>query len=222
MKQQLTRVVCACVCLFASGGTLSAQPISRLVERANLAEFMEKTQTQDNTSVRAALTMGSRVRIRSTAVQGRLKGVVLAVDESVVTLATDGGGPVVIPLTTITALETSPGRRRNWLKGAAIGAGAGLIMGLTAEVETTSYCSFSAAEKADYKADYYFGRTRVVFDTSAYCSRAAAVRDGLITSAIAGAGIGALIKTDRWTAVTLSVAPLARPGQSGFGLAVRF
>jgi hypothetical protein len=164
-------------------------------------------QGQDITSPRLVLAIGSRVRITSTAVQGRPKGLVVALDEGVVTLATDGGLPVKVPLASITALETSLGRKRNWLKGAAIGALGGLVVGLAAPVDSNDLLCGSSSYSANF------------------CSRGEAVATSSLGGAALGAGIGALIKSDRWGSVTLAVArPQGRLTQSAFGLAatIRF
>ena len=86
-------------------------------------------------SIGSALVIGSRVRIKSTAVKGRTKGFVVALDDRIVTLAKDGGLRVQVPMTSITTLETSVGGKRHWLKGLAIGAVVGLLSGLTAKLE---------------------------------------------------------------------------------------
>jgi hypothetical protein len=164
-------------------------------------------QGPDITSGRLVLAIGSRVRITSTALQGRPKGLVVALDESVVTLATDGGLPVKIPLASITALETSLGRKRNWLKGAAIGAVGGLIVGLAAPVDPNDLLCGSSSYSTNF------------------CSRGEAVATSSLGGAVLGAGIGALIRSDRWSAVTLTVArPQGRYGQSALRLVatVRF
>lgn len=160
-------------------------------------------QESHKTSVASVLAVGGRVRLRSTAVQGRPQGLVVALDEAVLTLATDGGVPVKIPLTSITALETSLGRKRNTLKGLGIGAVSGLLLGLALPVDPNN-------------CGYY---------SSNACSRGEAVSAGAVGFGLVGAGIGALIKNDRWSPVTLNVArPQARHGQPAFGLvlALRF
>ena len=160
-------------------------------------------QGPDNTSLSSVLAVGSRVRITSAAL-ARTKGLVAGLDESAVTLATDAG-VIKMPLTSITALDVSLSRKRNWLKGAAIGLGVGLIIGLTTPVDPNN-CVFSS-------------------NSTNECSRGAALGSGLLGGGLLGAGIGALITTDRWSAVTLSVArPQARYGRPSIGLvmAARF
>ena len=160
-------------------------------------------QGPDNISISSVLAVGSRVRV-TTAALPRTKGLVVALDESAVTLATDAS-VMKMPLTSITALDVSLSRKRNWLKGAAIGLGVGLIIGLTAPVDTND-CAASFSQPNE-------------------CSRGAAIGNGLLGGGVLGVGIGALIQTDRWSAVTLSATrPQARYGQRAVGLvaAVRF
>jgi len=158
-------------------------------------------QGQDNTSASPVLAVGSRVRITSTATPGRTRGMVQALDESVVTLATDTG-VIKMPLTSITALDVSLGRKRNWLKGAAIGLVGGLILGsLTPLAE------------------------RDVLNGSDGTTRGEAIAGGAFTGVLFGAGIGAVIRTERWSKVTLSAAqPRVQNGGRAVGLvaAVRF
>ena len=157
---------------------------------------------QDNTSVSPVPAVGSRVRITSTATQGRVRGVVGALDETVVTLATDAG-VTKIPLTTITASEVSLGRKRNWRWGAAIGLAGGLILG-----------SVSPLEEPD------------PFVGFAGTTRGQEIVGGALVGVLLGAGIGALVRTERWSAVTLiAIQPRdQRNGQRAVGLvaAVRF
>jgi hypothetical protein len=154
-----------------------------------------------DTALTAALVRGSRVRIRSSAVKGRPQGFVVALDDDVVTLANDGGHRVQVPVASITALETSVGRRRHWLRGAAIGAMVGLLVGLTAKLEPT----------LDRESMAVLGD--VCFGFQGFCSRGEAVRTLLPSFALLGSGIGALIKTDRWSDIALNATP--PPAESG-------
>lgn len=87
-------------------------------------------QEQTKEPLTSVLVVGSRVRLVSTAVQARPQGLVVALDEGTLTLATDAGTPLKLPTTSITALETSLGRKRNTLKGLGIGVATGLLLGL--------------------------------------------------------------------------------------------
>src|SRR6185436_5978071 len=121
------------------------------------------------TSPASLLAVGSRVRLVSTAMQARPHGLVVALDDRVVTLATDDGLPVRVPLASITALETSLGRKRNTLKGLGIGAAAGLLFGLAFPVDPNT-------------CGYY---------SDNFCSRGEAVSGGALAFGALGASVGA-------------------------------
>ena len=140
----------------------------------------------------SVLTVGSRVRVTALGFASRPAGMVTALDETSLALAIDDRIPIKVPLASITALETSMGRRRNTIKGLVIGAGAGLLLGLVMPVDPVT-CN-----------DYY---------STDFCSREEALFGGTIAFGAIGAGIGALIKTDRWSRVTVNAA-----GQVGVGV----
>lgn len=155
-------------------------------------------------SVTSVVAVGSRVRLRSTAVQARPRGLVVALDESALTLATEGG-PLKIPLNSITALETSLGRKGNAIKGLAIGAVSGVLIGFTAPVDPND-CGYEP------------GTTR---KNANFCSRGAALLGGVLVGGGMGAGIGALVKSERWAPVTLNLTTRqARDGRSAFAFVV--
>ncbi len=165
-------------------------------------------QAQDAPSGSAVVVTGSRVRVMSTVATSRLEGLVVALDYRVVTLATNSG-IVTIPLTSITATERSLGRKRNGLKGTAIGAVIGLVLGLTLSPEESGgLCGFNYGTGSPVK-----------------CSRGQAAGMMLAGGAAWGALFGALIQTERWSPVTLSAANAPTPsGRPAFriGVAVRF
>ena len=123
------------------------------------------------------LTTGSRVRVTSDVLERRLPGIVLAVDDSVLTLQPEGGGVVKVPFATVSRLDVSLGRRRNALRGLAVGALAGLLLSFTAPVDP-DFCSL---------------------DDPNFCSRGEAMLAATLVFGGIGAGIGALIRTERWT-----------------------
>jgi hypothetical protein len=161
-------------------------------------------QESARTSLGQVVTVGSRVRLRSSALQGQPRGLVVALDDNVLTIATDSGGlPVKVPLASVTDLEMSLGRKRNTLRGLGIGVASGLIAGLAFPVNAND-CGYYSSEN--------------------FCSRGEALVGGLFTGAVLGAGIGALTKGDRWSPVAIGVARAPGGGGSALGLsvAVRF
>jgi endonuclease YncB( thermonuclease family) len=157
-------------------------------------------QEAGRTSVASVVAVGSRVRLRSSAVQGRPTGVVAALDGDTLTMATDYGAlPVKIPLASISTLETSLGRKRNALQGLAIGLASGALLGLILPVDPDD-CGP---------------------DSTNLCSRGEAVSGTSLALGLIGAGWGALVKSDRWRVVTLNPArPQAQHGPRGVGLAI--
>jgi hypothetical protein len=127
------------------------------------------------------LTVGSRIRLLApTVVTGRIEGMVIQLDGRSMLVGANGRTPVSVPHQAITRLEVSTGRRGHALLGlgigAAVGAGLGAALGSTGCVPAVG-CGQS------------------------YSGGAAAV--GAVGGAAWGAGIGALIRTDRWSAVPL-------------------
>lgn len=155
-------------------------------------------QEQSNPLSGSPVVVGSRVRIRSTALQGRPRGLVVAMDDTSLTLSTDGGLPLKLGLASITSLDTSLARKRNTLKGLAAGALAGLIVGSRVAVDPNN-CGPQSTN---------------------FCSRGEGITGFSIVFGGLGAGVGALIKSDRWAPVTLSATPRAQHGKTGLGLEV--
>jgi hypothetical protein len=141
-------------------------------------------QEQTVSSPASTVTSGSRVRVRSTTVQGRIRGVVTDADETVLTIIPEGGGPLKVPVGSITGMDVSLGRHRNWLKGLGIGMAAGVALGFAMPVDPL-ICH-------DPTQTYF-------------CSRAEAIVGGTFLFGPIGAGIGALIKSDRWAPVSVGL-----------------
>ena len=155
-------------------------------------------QEQSNPLSGSPVVVGSRVRLRSTAVQGRPRGLVVALDDTSLTLSTDGGLPLKVGLASITSLDASLGRKRNALKGLAAGALAGVLIGLSFAVDPNN-CGPESTN---------------------LCSRGEGLVGGSIVFGGIGAGVGALIKSDRWAPVTLSATPQVDRRGRGLGLAI--
>ena len=173
----------------------SAFAISILLTAA--AASASAQEAGESSSLPSVIDVGSRVRLRSSVLAGQPRGLVVAKDEEVLTLATEAG-PLKIPVRSVTSLDTSLGRKRRTWEGLAIGAVVGALVGLGDKVDP-DYCgTFS---------DYH-------------CSRGEAVAVDAAAMAILGAGVGALIKSDRWSAVTLRAGPSLALGGGGAGASV--
>jgi hypothetical protein len=178
---------------------------SRIFSMAALvlaAAALAAAQEPPATTALSTLTVGSRVRVLSTAVQARLDGVVVEMDERALTVAPSGGLPLKVPLGSITQLDVGLGRRGNARRGLVIGLLAGLALGLAFSVDPGD-CGF---------------------ESDHFCSRGEAIAGGVLTFGGLGAGIGALVKTDRWAPLTMGP---PRPGitdarRRGVGVAVAF
>ena len=146
----------------------------------------------------SVVMVGSRVRLHSSAMPGQIRGLVAALDQNTVTVATDGGVPVKVPLASLISLDASLGRHRKTLKGLAIGTGLGLALGAIWTVDPD--------DCGDYSENY--------------CTRG----DALATNAAGGAAMGAIIgffiKRDRWSSVTLAPV-LPQDGSLGFTAHIR-
>jgi hypothetical protein len=139
--------------------------------------------------------VGSRVRILTPRYPEPIRGLILAMDGTTLNLTTDDHLPVTVPADSISGLEVSAGRKRQTQKGLAIGVlvGAALFALLPLDEE---YCEYSGI-----------------------CSRGHAIAIGALSGGLWGAGIGALIKTDRW--VPASIPGWTMPAQGtrvGFSL----
>jgi len=148
------------------------------------------------------VAVGSRVRIEAPTVLrgGRLLGIVAASDGRSLTLAPDGGVPIVIPREAIETLEVNAGRQHSsFLKGTAIGAGFGALFGTVATVDPVN-CGDQSAN---------------------FCSRGQSVGQSAVVGAIVGALVGGLHKTDRWLQVPTGMWRVAvQPVPKGVGGAI--
>jgi hypothetical protein len=141
-------------------------------------------QEPPDLSLASTLAPGTRVRVVSTAAPS-VNGVVLAADETTVTLARENGPALKIPTHSIIGMDMNIGHKRRWREGLGIGVLTGVLIGFTATVDPT-YCGS------------YSGNS---------CSRGEAVASGMVGGGLLGTGIGALIKTDRWAPIVGLGAP---------------
>ncbi len=149
------------------------------------------------------LPMGSRVRLQTTAAPGAwVKGILVNADSASIALVPENAPPLGanqlrVPSASVGRFELRIGGKRHWLYGLAAGVALGVAVGFSADVDPVA-CEF------DY--DYM-------------CSRGEALAYGVFGMGAVGAGVGALIKTDKWTPVALDA--LAPPAPRVSGLAPR-
>lgn len=124
------------------------------------------------------LALGSLVRVRAGGASEPRQGIVVAIDEHALKLATSDASWTV-PVDSITAAEARVGRRRQALKGLLIGAGLGALLSQVWDIDP-SLCQG---------------------DSRYFCSRGEAVVTGVLGFGAIGAGTGALIKKDRWAPI---------------------
>lgn len=165
------------------------------------------------------LPVGARARVQTVAAPGAwIRGSLTGAEAESVGLLPEGAPPLPgselrLPTKTLARFEIHTGRKSRWLPGLLVGAAAGLALGLTWEVDP---------ERCEFDDDYM-------------CSRGEALAASLLVLGGAGAGIGALVKTDVWTPVALDalgpatgdgprVRPQVRASAAGvaLGVSVRF
>jgi hypothetical protein len=105
-----------------------------------------------------------------------------------------------VPMSSMTKLDVTTGRRGHWREGAGIGFLAGALLGLASgDDPSNEWFAYSAGEKA-LAGGFVFG--------------------------LIGTGVGALIKSDKWAEVPLDqVRPrliAQQDGRVGLGLSLRF
>ena len=154
------------------------------------------------TSSRPDLLPGARIRVTTSAPERRVTGTLIGVEGDSLRLAVGKRDTVGVPVSAVTRLEESRGRRANYTKGAVIGGGVGLALGL------------GVGLLAD------FGRSLGCESPSCTSNLGEALAIGGLAGAGVGAGVGALLAgafpKERWQ-------PAARPGRSvGLGLRLRF
>jgi len=145
------------------------------------------------------LPVGSRVRVQMASTPGSwTKGILTSADSASVSMVPEhapplGDNQLRLPTTSVSRLELVTGTKRHWLVGLAAGTALGLLLGATSEVDPVA-CEY------DYNYE---------------CSRGEALAlYGAVFGGI-GAGVGALVKTDRWMPVALDALGPPAPRVSG-------
>jgi hypothetical protein len=140
---------------------------------------------------------GTRVRVTTPEVQARrVTGTLVEASERVIVLAFASGERRAIPVEAVTRLERSRGRRGHPVAGAVVG---GLLGGGFVALMSGLACDVEDCEG----------------------SPAGAVLLGVGLGALPGAGVGALIKTERWDAVPADRVRLTLAPVRGSGAALR-
>ncbi|HSD28855.1 MAG TPA: hypothetical protein VLL75_16255 [Vicinamibacteria bacterium] len=153
------------------------------------------------------LPAGMRVRVWTYSLPGqKMEGTLLRADSGAVTLVPKSDQPLVggemrLPAADVTRLDVALGKTRHWWQGAVIGAALGLAMAFTDDVDPV-LCEANE---------------------NVLCSRGEALLVYGLTSTAIGAGVGALIKTDRWTPVALdSLGPPVREARGPLSVKLTF
>jgi hypothetical protein len=149
------------------------------------------------------LPMGARVRLQTAAAPGSwMRGILVSADSASIGLVPENAPPLganqlVVPSTSVGRFELQTGSKRHWLHGLVAGVALGVALGFTPDVDPVA-CEFNY----DYA-----------------CSRGEAVAYSALGFGALGAGIGALIKTERWTPIAIDA--LAPPPARVSGIAPR-
>jgi len=110
-----------------------------------------------------------------------------------------GANQLRVPSASVGRFELHTGSKRHSLLGLVAGLALGVALGFTLDVDPVA---------CEYDYDYA-------------CSRGEAVAYTALGSGVLGAGIGALVKTERWTPVALDALPPPAPRVSGLAPRLR-
>jgi hypothetical protein len=144
------------------------------------------------------LPTGSWVRVEAPAVmEGRLTGRLVEQDADDLTIAIGDRLPLKVPRVAVTRAEVSLGRRKTVLPATLMGAGAGLILGLTVPLDETDLCGVD-------------------------CTRSEMVGAQTFTWATVGALVGLLVKREDWRVIPTDSLKVSVAPTRGAGVAVGF
>jgi hypothetical protein len=157
------------------------------------------------------LPSGIKVRVWTYSLPNqKIEGTLLSADSAAVKLVPKCGLPLLggemrLPAADVTRLDVALEKKRHWWQGALIGAAIGAALAFTDDVDPV-LCEVNE---------------------NVLCSRGEAILVYGLTSTAMGAGIGALIKTDRWTPVALDAfgppsPPILRESRTPLSVKVTF
>ena len=142
------------------------------------------------------LTVGSRVRLEAPTMKaGRLEGTVTELDKVTLVVSQHDRIPLRVPRQAIASLEVYAGQRRAAPKPMLIGAGIGMSV-------------------------FALGSGLACFEGCSQSEHESALAALLLVGGIVGAGVGALIKQDRWSAVPLDRVRMSLGTTRGRGVAL--
>lgn len=151
---------------------------------------------------------GTRIRVEAPTVSNdRATGSLESIDATALHLTLEDGGSLSVPRDALRSIDVSAGRRSHWVRGAGIGALAGLVLSSTMAIIGASEgdAELTSLDNAMYGA--------FILVTTA-------------GGAVVGGITGALIRTERWEPVSPAgvqwgVGPTL-DGGIGFAVALRF
>jgi len=150
-----------------------------------LLALSTRAQSQDWTTPETAVVVGSRIRLLApTAVQERIEGTVMEVDENSILVSTGDQRALRVPRKAVTELEIGTGRHGNAVRGVLIGAAGG-----AAVFAVVPPCAGLEPGQTCPTKGQFIGM-------------------GAVGGAVSGAIIGHFIKRERWVSVGLASARL--------------
>jgi hypothetical protein len=175
--------------------------VTVLVVKANgaVAQQAPTPSPVEAEPVLLTLPIGSQVRMQARTAPGQwMNGVLVSADAASVAFVPENAPPLGanqlrVPSASVTRFELKTGSKRHWLLGLGIGVAFGLVMGAVEDVDPVQ-CQYD-----DYTS----------------CTRGEAIAIDALAGGLLGVGIGALVKTDRWTPVALDALAPPAPRASG-------
>jgi hypothetical protein len=148
---------------------------------AILSTLAATLSAQETEAPPLALPIGVKVRLATTRVPELVDGILVRTDSRSATFLMERGTEQKVLVEDIRRLDVSFSQKRHTLTGALIGIALGVGMAFAFDVDPDN-CGF---------------------DSPDFCSRGEAVAAGVLTFGLIGTGVGALVRSDRWTTVNL-------------------